>query len=136
MKVKLFEKINKDKGYRYINLILIAIYMCVFIVSVISGRFEDGEPIILFCIGFILFLNIVKTILKKFKKFNEYVYISVITGILMLFWPFNGGGGTWISFPWYILMEFIFSSVILTLVMLVFIINLITKLYHKIKRNH
>lgn len=133
---------DENKKYKFITLTLTAIYCCIFIKSIIDGRFiESNEAyekvfsissLILATFLFLLFVGLINLINHAFRKLQlllPYIIFAIISSAMMITLPFSNGGGVWsLSFEWYFLMEFQIGFFMLLLFIGILVISLVIKL--------
>jgi uncharacterized paraquat-inducible protein A len=132
-----------NKKYVLIDLGLIGVYLCLFVKSMVDGRFFDngGYGKKLLFGGFlssVVFLTVLVTVFSlialAFRKLQltiSYIVFALLSGAFMLFLPFQGTGTTWISLPWYFLLEFQIGIFIIILFAVILIISLLIKFCRK-----
>jgi len=136
---------NKNQKYRYINLILIVIYLCVFAKSIVDGRFVDsvgpndekliqtGNLITYIILSLLVIglFTLVSIVFRKMKLPIAYIIFSIISASSMIYIPFQGSGGSWISFPWYFVLEIQVGGITLMLSAVIIAVSLLTRICMK-----
>lgn len=135
------KNIDNKKLYRIINIVLIAVYCCIFAIAAAGGRFIASEGLsgegvfntssFLIAIGMslviIAMMCVAVFIYRTLDLFRPYVVFAAINAAFIISMPFIGGMFTMNLFPWHFLMEIYIGCVCFLSLVFAIIISIVIR---------